>query len=266
MRNTITMLICLLVLASCQVREEIRFNADGSGTYEVGFDMSEMMKMNESNPETTGPATAALDTVINFATFLDEKRDSILTLSKAEQEKLEALRPLQFAMKMNDEEKQMDMRMTYAFTKLEDISKFADAVEKADIDQLNRVGSPLESMMYPPNEVENDTAPKKGGMGEIFAMSESFDTKFSKEGFSRKVTEKAIAEMAKKKDTAMKADDPFADMIRFKQVYRFPYRVKGVSNANAKILSDFKGIELEANMYEMNNDPEYFNVEVEFDR
>ena len=63
----------------------------------------------------------------------------------------------------------------------------------------------------------------------------------------------------------MQADDPFADMIRFKQVFRFPYRVKSVSNDRAKILSDFKGIELEANMYDLNNNPDYFNIEVIFE-
>ena len=63
----------------------------------------------------------------------------------------------------------------------------------------------------------------------------------------------------------MKADDPFADMVKFKQVFRFPYRIRAVSNENAKILSDFKGVELEANMYDINNNPDFFNIEVLFE-
>lgn len=54
-------------------------------------------------------------------------------------------------------------------------------------------------------------------------------------------------------------------MIRYKQVFRFPYRVKEVNNERAKILSDFKGIELEANLYEINNNPDIFNLEVKFE-
>lgn len=63
----------------------------------------------------------------------------------------------------------------------------------------------------------------------------------------------------------MQADDPFADMIRFKQIFKFPYRIKSVNNERAKILSDFKGIELEANMYDLNNNPDFFNIEVLFE-
>ena len=55
-------------------------------------------------------------------------------------------------------------------------------------------------------------------------------------------------------------------MVRFKQVYRFPYRVKSVNNPHARIMPDFMGVELEANMFEANNDPDFFNIEVVFEQ
>lgn len=223
--------------------------------------MAEMMETVKSDDSLSA---TEMDTLINFAAFLDDKKDSIASLSKAEQEKLEALRPLEFAMKMSDTEKKMDMRLTYAFKKLDDIAKFADAVEKADIKELKKGLDPIGGMK-PTGNTENDSV-SDDGIEDLFKMAESFDTKFSKKGFSRKMTEKAVAEMLKKKDTTMKADDPFADMIRFKQVYKFPYRVRSVNNPNAKVLSDFMGVELEASMFEMNNDPNYFNIEVEFEK
>ena len=97
-------------------------------------------------------------------------------------------------------------------------------------------------------------------------MARQFNTSFSKRKFSRAITKEARAEAMVKKDTTIKEDDPFVDMIRFKQVYRFPYKVKSVSNKNARILSDFKGIEIEANMFDFNNDPGFFNIEVVFER
>ncbi len=262
MKKITTTFVALLLLSACQIREEIRFKKDGSGSYEVGFDMSEMMGMGGASDSL--PMTSAIDTIVNFASFLDEKKDSIATLSKEEQKRLEALRPLQFAMKMNEEEKQMDMRLTYAFKKLEDISKFAEAVENANIKELKQTMNPMEGMM--PSDPAKSDSISKTGMEDLFNMAESFDTRFNKKRFSRKMTEKAMAELLQKKDTSIKADDPFVDMMRFKQVYRFPFKVKSVSNPNAKILSDFKGVELEANMYQMNNDPEYFNIEVEFEK
>lgn len=257
MKNILVVLIFAIGLVGCQIREEIRFNADGSGSYELGFDMSEMMGL--AGTMDSLPQAKSIDTLINFSTFLDQKKDSISKLSKEEQDKLEALRPLQFAMKMNEETKQMDMRLSYAFQHLDDISKFADAVKKADLKELDQ-------FMGPGSGASPGPEGSAGGMEDLFSMAKSFKTTFGPTRFSRKATPEAIAEMQKKRDTSLRADDPFVDMIRFKQVYRFPYKVKSVSNAHAKILSDFKGIELEANMFEANNDPGFFDIEVEFDQ
>ena len=256
MRYTLVFVLAIVFLSSCQIREEIIFQKDGSGSYEIGFDMSEMMKM-DGEQDSIPPKD--IDTLINFASFLDLKKDSIATLSNKEQEKLELLRPLQFALKKNDEKKQMNMRLIYAFTKIDDIAKFADAVEKADIKELNEVMAPMAG------DKKNATGEDKG-LFAFFSLSKSFTTVFDAQGFSRKITDEALAEIAMKKDTSSQDDNPFADMIRFKQVYKFPYRIKSVSNKNARILSDFKGVELEANMYEMDNDPEFFNMEVVFEQ
>jgi hypothetical protein len=254
-------LLVVIALQSCQIREEISFNKDGSGTYEMAFDMSEMMQMRESFDSL--PPKPPIDTLINFASFLDEKKDSISKLSREDREQLATLRPLQFSMKVNDSAKRMDMHLIYKFKKLEDISKFGDALEKANIRELQAMTDPIPGMAA---ESPNDSVRKNDGIGELFSISESFQTSFSSKKFTRTVTDKAVAEALKKKDTTMKADDPFADMMRLKQVYRFPYRVKRVNNANARILSDFKGVEIEANMYELNNDPRFFNILVEFEK
>ncbi|PCJ98678.1 MAG: hypothetical protein COA50_00065 [Flavobacteriaceae bacterium] len=260
MRTVLLLLLAAITLTSCQIEEKITFNQNGSGVYEMGFDMSEIMKMGASENDSVPPKV--LDTVMNFASFLDEKRDSILTLPIAEQEKLEKLRPLQFSMKVNEEESKMDMRLAYSFKEIGDVSNFAEVVEMANIKELDELGSKVS-----PTETEpSEDGEKKDSMSALFSMSESFITTFSKKKFTRKITKKALEESLAKKDTTMKSDDPFSDMIRFKQIYIFPYKIKSVSNANAKILSNFKGVEIEANMFEMNNDPTFFDVEVQFEK
>ena len=134
MKNIVFCLGLALALASCQIREEIQFNGDGSGTYEMGFDMSDMMGMGDASDSL--PHSPEIDTVVNFATFLDEKKDSIATLPKAEQEELEALRPLKFVMKMKEETKELNMRLIYTFDKLDDLSNFAEVVNKANIKEM----------------------------------------------------------------------------------------------------------------------------------
>jgi len=226
--------------------------------------MSEAMKMGDNSNDSV--PNKVVDTVVNFASFLDEKRDSIATLSKADQKKLEALRPLRFSMKMDEEAKQMKMNLQYSFTTISDIEKFGEVIAAADIKELKSM-NPMGDLASPSAvEGEGGNASESGGLEELYNIAESFKTSFSGSKFSRTITEEALAKSIKNKDTTMKKDDPFSDMIRFKQVYHFPYKIKSVSNPNAKILSDFKGIELEANMYEMNNDPKFFNLEVIFEQ
>lgn len=259
MKYLLSILAAGLVLWSCEIREQYTFNKDGSGEYEMAFDMSELMGMNvESDSAQT---QKAVDTLIIFADMLDEKKDSIAQLDAAEQEKLEKLRPMKMKMIMNDSTKEMNIRLTYAFETLDDLMDFSDAVEQADIKELNE----LTAAGQPQQGVVTDSVAQEEE-ADIFAMAESFETSFSAKKFTRKITDEARMDAIKKKDTAMTAEDPFADMVRFKQVFRFPYRVKAVDNPNAKILSDFKGVELEANMYQLNNDPDYFNLEVFFEK
>jgi len=261
MRKIAILLLVIICCHSCQIQEEITFNTNGGGTYQMAFDMSEMMKMGDMR-DTLAPEPP-VDSLITFAAFLDEKKDSIALLPKKEREELEALRPLKFAMKMNDAEKEMKINLIYDFEKFEDIAKFAQAIEKANIKELKELSNPMAGLNP---ESETDSTQQDNGFSDVFSMAKKFNTAFSKRKFSRTITKEAKEEAIVKKDTTIKQDDPFVDMIRFKQVYRFPYKVKSVSNKNARILSDFMGVEIEANMYDLNNDPEFFNIEVEFEK
>ncbi|WP_340077876.1 hypothetical protein [Leptobacterium sp. I13] len=113
---------------------------------------------------------------------------------------------------------------------------------------------------------EKDTSEEENKEFKAFEMAASFHTSFSRRGFKRVITEEAEAKAIKERGTTMTADNAFANMITFKQVYRFPYRVKEVKGKNALIMPDFKGVEVEANMFQMNSDPHFFDVEVVFEQ
>ena len=178
MKYLFSILAISLALWSCEIREEYTFNKDGSGEYQMAFDMSELMSM-DLEPDST-KTEQAVDTLIIFADMLDEKKDSISQLSAEEQAKLEKLRPMKMRMIMNDTAKQMNIKLTYAFEKLEDLQDFADAVEQADVKELNdltaagkqgEMGAANDSLAKEP---ETDT----------FDMASSFETKFSKKKFT----------------------------------------------------------------------------------
>ncbi len=258
MKNILLILLIAFSIISCEIREEYTFKKDGSGTYEMVLDFSDFMKMNEENDSTL--FDQKIDTVIDFAVLLDEKRDSISQLPLEEQARLQSLEPLKFEMKVNDTTQQMLMNLRYEFKEVSELEKFAETIKNADIKELNELsgsGDPQQDVM------SDSLQPTNSG---LFEMASSFHTKFSSKKFSRTITDEAREEALKTQDTTMASDDPFADMLKFKQVFRFPYRVRAVDNEKAKILSDFKGIELEVNMYDLNKDPDIFNVEVLFEK
>jgi vacuolar-type H+-ATPase subunit I/STV1 len=258
MKNILVILLIAFSLLSCEIREEYTFQKDGSGVYEMVLDFSDFMKMKEENDSTL--FDQKIDTIIDFAVLLEEKRDSIAQLSEEEQARLESLRPLKFEMKVNDTTKQMLMNLRFDFDDIRELEKFAETIEKANIKALDELSETDETQ---PNSMSDSLQPTNSG---LFEMASSFHTEFSSKKFSRKITDKAREEALKTKDTTMASDDPFADMLKFRQVFRFPYRVRAVDNEKARILSDFKGIELEVNMYDLNNDPDVFNVEVLFEK
>ncbi len=254
MKKLLAYLFTFLFFTGCVIQEQFVFDKDGSGEYSMAFNMDQLMGMGGDSDSTQ----KVVDTLITFASFLDEKKDSISQLSEEEQERLELLRPLTFAMNMNDSMQKFDMRMTYSFESLDDIQNFSEAVKAANIKELDEMG--LGDL---PND-STESGSSSDPTDDLFGSAESYKTKFSARGFSRTITKEAREKLIKEKDTTS-GDDAFADAIIMRQVYKFPYKIKSVDNPNAKIHPDFKGVEVEANMMQMNNNPDIFNIKVKFE-
>lgn len=258
MRKAALVFLGISLFISCQIREEISLLEDGSGTYEMSFEMTDLMDLADLTDSI--PVPPAMDTLVVFASFLDDKKDSILQLPRKEQRKLEILRPLIFEMKSIDSTQGLAMYFTYKFNSISEIAQFPEALEMANIEALNSMFNPFE----PPLGDGADSLRRDDGMAELLSISKSFRTSFSKSRFSRIITDKARGEALQKKDTTLRADDSFGNIISFIQVYKFPLRVRSVSNPNARILPDFKGVEIVANMFQLNQDPDFLNIVVEF--
>ncbi len=248
-----SILFVSVFLISCEIVQEIEFNEQGGGTYSLGFDMSEMMKMGMSSKDSTQPKQ--VDTLINFSNYLKEKKDSIRKLPKAEREKIAQLEAFNLYMKADTTTNQLIMKMGYKFENLKDLKLFSKKLEGQNIKELAIFKEQLKDKK---SKNEDNTS-------EFPDFNEAFDMVFSKTSFSHKITKDALVQAEKDKDTTLKKDSPMANMIRFKQRFKFPYKINKVTNEKAKILSDFKGIEIEGNMYDINNTPTIFDLEVFFD-
>lgn len=252
-KHLLFLLLSTCFFTSCEIVQEIKFEPNGNGTYSLGFDMSEMMKMGATSKSDSSKAKQ-LDTIINFAKFLEERKDSIARLSKEKREKIAQLKDFELYMKSDTTTNQLVMNIRYNFKNINDLNKFSEKLKNQDVKELDLFNKQLK----PKNKKENSNS-------DFPDFNESFTTTFSSKKFTRKITDKARRDALKKKDTTMKKDNPMSNMIRFKQRFIFPYKIKSVSDKNARILSDFKGIEQEANMFEMNSNPNFFDIEVTFE-
>ncbi len=250
--------ILLGLFSSCEIVQEIRFDADGSGKYTFEIDMSEMTGMGRDS--SSDSSNKQLDTLIKFSDFLALKKDSIKKLDKADRKKLEGLAAYDMYIKADTLSKQMKMRLGYVFTDLEDLNRFAEKLEGVEVKELEQFKQQLKG-----NQAPDTSAVKKP---DLLNFNAYFVTAFSKTKFSRRISDEMIQMFEEKKDTTMTKDNPMSNMIRFKQRYIFPYRIIKVDGGNPekiKILSDFKSVEVEGNVYDISTDPRVFDLEVEFE-
>ncbi len=252
-KNLFIIFTATLFLTSCEIVQEIKFNEDGSGKYSLGIDMSEMMKMGGSSKSDS--TNQQIDTLIVFSKMLEEKKDSIAKLSKEDQKKIAFLKDFELYIKADSISKQLKMNIGYHFKNITDLERFHEKLSGQNIKELDI----FKGKLKPKSE-------KKSSKKDDFPnFNEHYITTFSRKKFTRKITARGIEKALKEKDTSMKKDNPMADMIRFKQRFTFPYKIKSVSNENTRILPDFKGIEQEANMYDLNYNPSFFDVVIEFE-
>lgn len=250
--KTLLFLGLVISLTSCEIVQETKFNEDGSGTYSLGFDMSEMMKMG-AGAKSDSPKEQ-IDSLIVFADYLALKKDSIAKLSKEKQEKINALKDFKLHLKMDTISNTFTMKMNYDFKDTEDLAKFGEKLKNQDVKELDFFTNNLKS---PKSTEKSDDMPD---------FNKAYITSFTRNSFSLKMKKEDLEKAKKNKDTTLTKDNPMANMVKFKTRYIFPFKIKSLSNKNARILSDFKGVEITANLFELNNNPEFFNTEIEFEK
>ena len=104
MRTSVLLgLIISLFMMSCNFKEEIFIDEDGSGSSRVTFDGSQFMSMakgmggsESEDEEDSAKEKMVLDTTFVFKDLLIEKKDSIAQLSAEEQAELKEVRTLYF--------------------------------------------------------------------------------------------------------------------------------------------------------------------------
>jgi len=249
MKKLILLILPFILLTSCQITEDVYFNKNGSGTYNLKMNMSGMIQMMKAMVEndsikkhenaSKNRQPEKRDTIILFADILKEKKDSIKNLSKEQRKFLESLRDAKIQIHLDEAKDEMFINYEIPFKKIADLTnidkKFGklNAFNKKETKDMNGMNS-----MLPNYKVTYE---------------------FNKHVFHRKVT---LSKDQEKKDKPK--DDKFYKMINYEIIYHFPYKIESVSYKDALLGADGKSVHIRMPLDSLLKNKDLLNLEVKF--
>ena len=252
MKKILLLVIGITLFTSCEIQEEITFNKDGSGEYQMLIDMSGMLAISKNSKkqkkDSLSPEKKPVvqDSIYKFSDILKEKKDSIARLPEKEQKILNELKDVIVKIHMDETKNEMTMAYVYPFQKTSDLKNILERLEKIST--------------YPKEKNQMDDF-----LSEIPRTAVEY--KFSKRKFHRKVkvlkTEKKNNEKENTENQTGKMDKIFT-MFRYKLIYHFPKKIKSVSYKDALLSADGKTLIIELPFDKVTENPELLDFEVKF--
>ncbi|EAR00623.1 hypothetical protein [Maribacter sp. HTCC2170] len=237
-----SLLMVLALVSACNFTEEIYLKDDGSGKISINFDGSEMMEM--AGEEMMKGGEKAIDSVISFKSFLEEKKDSIATLSQGDQARLKKLEPFNMRMVMNPETKVMKFDMYSEFENLDEVGDAFNTFQDA-------------SSIGPGSKNQASSS----GVG-----TQSTQVEYSFDSNSFKRTAKIVDSVLQKQALdSLAGAEMFLSSSMYKLKYHFPRRVKSSSAQAATFSADGKTLFYEVSFLSYMKNPDTLNIEVELE-
>ena len=235
---------CMLTLASCQFTETMVMNEDGSGTMTVEVNLNEMMAF--GGAAVADSVAMKIDTIISMKQFLEEKKDSIATLSAAQQRELKNLENFNIHMKVDSETSEM----------VYDISTHFKSISEAN-DILSGLG-PVGNLMPDPDA--NTQIERKDDSPDFIGTAYSFENGI----FMRDAYIQDERQHQQQMDS-MKQAEAFMGESNYTLKYTFPRKIKTASSNDATFSEDRKTVILQKPFLEYLKNPDVLDLEVELE-
>ncbi|KFF18782.1 hypothetical protein [Flavobacterium hydatis] len=240
--------LLIATLTSCTFTENIDIADNGSGKFSLDMDGSALMAMaGQQLGNEVGDATKSIDSTFAFKEMFKNKKDSIAKLSPEAKKELEKLENFVVHMKMNVEQKQLLLDLKTDFKSV------------SELQDMMKTMSTLQNIEK--NKASDNKMPFNGDFSNNSTVSFSYDGK----KFNRKVA-------LNSKETNKPAEDSLGmyKMIFASSTYiikyRFPKKVKKVSNADAMFSEDRKTITIQYPFTDYMENPTKMGLEVEFEK
>lgn len=244
-----------ILFVGCQFSEDLHINEDGTGKIAFSFDGSELLKMaGDKLGEGLGEEQKeekAIDTLMVFKDYLEEKKDSIAQLPKAEQERLKKLENFKMHMFMDPKTMEMNFDLYSDFKDVSDLGNIFNDFKTASSLGGKKAGSSVGAPGDPLSNTEGDDPTK---------VSYTFKgNKF------KRVTEILDEKQLKQGLDSLEQMKMFLASSKYKIKYHFPRRIKKISSKEALFSQDGKSFTLEVGFIDYMENPKILDVEVELE-
>ncbi|MGY6648806.1 hypothetical protein [Wenyingzhuangia sp. IMCC45574] len=243
MKRILLVLFATISLFSCNIKEEIYINKDGSGkvNYEVDFGslLSQMATMAKSSKGDNSKMDKKVDTIIRFKDVIKMTKDSIAKLSAEKQALYESMKDFELRM-------QMDVKAGKGVFAL-----------NSDFDHISKINNLDKIFQKASNKVNKKTI-KTSSVDKY-----GFKYEFEKKKVRRIVYENKLSKEEEKEyqDKLTKGQMVFSQS-KYTILYHFERKIKAVSNKDAKISKDKKTLEITYPMDTVLKNPYLLEFEV----
>mgnify|MGYP007112203163 CR=1 FL=1 len=236
---TVLSLLLLVFCASCNFTETIVINEDGTGTMTMSMDGSQLMAMAGEEIAKEAGGKKRFDTLVDFRDIFKGKEDSIAKLPEAERKKIQAVSSMKLKMLMDYETSELAFDMMTDFKSVSELQDMMKLMKEAKNMQDGQTAQE--------DPLKNDAE-----------VSYFYDGK----KFIKKIKAPEVTEVPDSLSMYMAMFEGSKYIVN----YRFPKKIKKVSNKEAVISEDRKSLTLTYTLSDYYVDPKNMGVEVEFEK
>lgn len=243
-------------LYSCQIKESMKINEDGSGSINYSLDMGAFMSTiskTKKNTDSTGTVAKesskkVIDTVMYFNKMLENMpADSVAKLTNEQKEAIKSLEKFLFRAQIDEKNSKCMIGIEMNFKNTSEIAHLPESMSKSS------------GLFNKKNAMAKSTQTGSSHIGKGTKIS----YEYSKKKFSRieKVSDKAEFELGQKE---LKEQAMFYNGSMFTIEYTFPQKIKKVNVTGAELSNDGKTVTYKIPYLDYMKDPEKYALEIKF--
>ncbi len=248
--------VTLVLAGYFETTEDVTINANGSGTYIVDMDMSGLFSILEMMKDADTTATANLqkslgrdiDSVINMRDYTD-------TAKNISPEYKALMRNAKLHMLIKEKDQQLKMKMTFPFSKIDDIGKLAKLSRSGE--GTNIIGKALQS--------NTNTPAFGGGQADMSDLSNYYSLTYKNGLIERKINPEKVKELTA--SAAGSEKNEMMDMmasVKMNTVIHLPRAAKRVQGEKAKLSADKKTITVNNTAADLFGSAKAFDFRIEY--